>query len=318
MTITRAQVTLLLGALALIHLGFAAALIWPSYVTATVTGQIPDFSAFWAAGVLTLEGAPALAYDWPSHRAAQVTGLGRDFDGWMPWHYPPTAQLLVTPLGLVPLFPAMIGWLALTGALFLWTCWCILPDRNAVLAGLAAAPTALTLVNGQMGFLLAAVMGLALLQLGHNRAGAGTAAGALLALLSIKPHLVAPGAPCSGGGGSLAGDDRRRLGHAGPCGGGLDGPGWRNLGGLRGLDQRDNGSLHRRGRRCATLDHGRRHLWLAALPGGRSNRRNPRPGRRLGDGSVADHPRLAEPRPKRRPEGRPSCLRLLGLRAPGP
>ena len=179
--------TILLGALALINCGFAALLIWPAYVSGAVTGQIPDFAAFWAAGAMTLEGTPALAYDWPAHRTAEVAGLGREFDGWMPWHYPPTAQVLVTPLAVLPLFPAMAVWLAVTGALFLWTCWRILPDRCAVLAGFAAAPTALTLVNGQMGFLLAAAMGLALLNLERMPVRAGT----VLAVLSIKPHLVA-------------------------------------------------------------------------------------------------------------------------------
>ena len=182
----RRRASVFLAALAALNLAFAAVLIVPSYVTLTVPGQIPDFAAFWAAGALTLEGAPALAYDWQAHRAAEVAGLGRDFIGLMPWHYPPHVQLAVTPLAALPLFAAMALWVGATLALFLWTCWRILPHPNAVLAGLAAAPTALTLVNGQIGFLIAALLGLALLDLDRRPVRAGL----LLGLLSLKPHLV--------------------------------------------------------------------------------------------------------------------------------
>jgi hypothetical protein len=184
--IPRRRATALLAALAALNLAFAAVLIVPSYVTLTAPGQIPDFAAFWAAGRLTLEGAPALAYDWQAHRAVEVAGLGYDFDGWMPWHYPPQVQLAVTPLAALPLFAAMALWVGATLALFLWTCWRIVPLPGAVLAGLAAAPTALTLVNGQIGFLMAALLGLALLDLERRPARAGL----LLGLLSFKPHLV--------------------------------------------------------------------------------------------------------------------------------
>ncbi len=184
--IPRRRATALLAALAVLNLAFAAVLIVPSYITLAVPGQIPDFAAFWAAGRLTLEGTPALAYDWPAHRAAEVAGLGREFTGLMPWHYPPPVQLLVTPLAALPLFAAMALWVGATLALFLWTCWRIVPHPNAVLAGLAAAPTALTLVNGQIGFLIAALLGLALLDLDRRPVRAGL----LLGLLSLKPHLV--------------------------------------------------------------------------------------------------------------------------------
>jgi hypothetical protein len=184
--ISGARVTALLAALAILNLAFAAALIVPSYITLDAPGQVPDFVAFWAAARLALEGTPALAYDWQAHRAAEVAGLGRDFDGWMPWHYPPPVQLAVAPLGAAPLFAAMALWVGGTALLYLWTCWRILPHPNAVLAGLAAAPTALTLINGQIGFLMAALMGWALLDLDRKPIRAGL----LMGLLGFKPHLV--------------------------------------------------------------------------------------------------------------------------------
>ena len=184
--ISPARATALLAALAILNVAFAAVLIVPSYVTLEVPGQIPDFAAFWAAARLALEGTPVLAYDWQAHRATEVAGLGHDFDGWMPWHYPPPVLLAVTPLGTLPLFVAMALWVGGTLGLFLWTCWRILPHPNAVLAGLAAAPTALTLINGQIGFLMAALLGLALVDLDRKPLRAGV----LLGLLSFKPHLV--------------------------------------------------------------------------------------------------------------------------------
>ena len=48
-----------------------------------------DFVNVFAAGRLTLDGAPADAYDWPLHKAAEVRALGHDFSGYYGWHYPP-------------------------------------------------------------------------------------------------------------------------------------------------------------------------------------------------------------------------------------
>ena len=170
-------------ALAAMNLGLAAFLVVASYA---VRGEgTPDFMAFWAAGRLALEGAPALAYDWEAHRAVEAAGLGRTFEGWMPWQYPPWFQPVVAPFAALPLWPAMAVWVGATLALYLWTAWRILPGALGPGAALAAPPTALMLVNGQAGFLLAALLGLGLLALERRPALAGV----LLAGLAFKPHL---------------------------------------------------------------------------------------------------------------------------------
>jgi len=190
--IGRSRATVMIVALALFNIGFAFTLIWVAYVAPqpgafnNSAAALPDFAAFWAAGRLTLEGTPALAYDWQAHRAVEVAGLGRDFAGWMPWHYPPPFQLVVTPLAMLPLWPAMALWVTLTLGLYLWVCWRILPDPLALAAALAAAPTAIILVNGQTGFLVAALLGLCLLVIDRRPVAAGIALG----LIAIKPHLV--------------------------------------------------------------------------------------------------------------------------------
>ncbi len=180
-----ARATALVWALAAVNIGFAALLVWSCYAARGAAGT-PDFMAFWAAGRLTLEGTPALAYDWEAHRAVETAGLGRDWQGWMPWHYPPWVQLIVAPFAALPLWPAMAAWTGLTLALYLRTCWLILPGALGLGAALAAAPTAMMLVNGQSGFLIAALLGLGLLMLERRPAGAGI----LLAGLAIKPHLA--------------------------------------------------------------------------------------------------------------------------------
>ncbi len=189
----RSRAATLLVTLAVINIGYAAALIWLAYIArdarvlASTGLPIPDFTAFWAAGRLALEGTPALAYDWQAHRAVEVAGLGHDFTNWMPWHYPPPFHLLITPFAVLPHWGAMALWCGLTLGLYLWTCWRILPDRLALLAALAAAPTAMILVNGQTGFLVGALLGLALLEIDRRPVRAGL----LLGLLGFKPHLVA-------------------------------------------------------------------------------------------------------------------------------
>lgn len=182
----------LVWALALANLGYAGTLVALAYVApdpeafAGTGPAVPDFTAFWAAGRLALEGAPALAWDWAAHRAAELEGLGHDFRGWLPWHYPPPFQLLLAPLAALPLWPAMALWAGATLALLLWTAARILPGPLAPGAVLAAAPTAMVLVNGQTGAFLAALLGLGLLGLERRPAAAGLPLG----LLVIKPQLA--------------------------------------------------------------------------------------------------------------------------------
>lgn len=188
----RRRTATLVVALAILNLSYAAALVWREYAMPALGEAarndlpFPDFAAFWAAGALTLDGTPGLAYDWAAHKAAQASGLGFEYSGWMAWHYPPHFQLLVTPFAVVPLWVGMAIWVTLTLALYLRVCWRILPDPVALAGALAAAPTAMMLVNGQTGFLTAGLLGLFLLELDRRPARAGLALG----LLSIKPQLA--------------------------------------------------------------------------------------------------------------------------------
>lgn len=192
MSAGRGRALALVWALALVNVGYAGLLVALAYVApdpaafAETGPAVPDFAAFWAAGRLALEGTPAIAWDWAAHRATQIEGLGHDFQGWLPWHYPPPFQLLLAPLAALPLWPAMALWAGATLALLVWTAARILPGPLAPGAVLAAAPTAMVLVNGQTGAFVAALLGLGLLALERRPAAAGLPLG----LLAVKPQLA--------------------------------------------------------------------------------------------------------------------------------
>ncbi|MBK0399593.1 DUF2029 domain-containing protein [Limibaculum sp. M0105] len=148
--------------------------------------HVLDFTAFWAAASMTLNGQPSLAYDWEAHRAVEEAALGGSFTGVMPWHYPPVFQVLVTPFGLLPPFAAHAFWVILTLSFYLGVVNRIMPGRTPLLAAMIPAPFLMLVVNGQTGFLIAALIGLTLLNLDRRPVAAGVALG----FAALKPHLV--------------------------------------------------------------------------------------------------------------------------------
>jgi hypothetical protein len=145
-----------------------------------------DFMAFWSAARLALEGRPEAVFDWTVietvHRAA-VPGLQGTL---FPWHYPPTFLLAVLPLGLMS-YPAALAVFSLAG-LALWAALIgrVLPDRRAWIVAAAAPAGLVNVLNGQNGFLTAALAGFALLLLDRRPLSSGI----LIGLLAIKPHLA--------------------------------------------------------------------------------------------------------------------------------
>lgn len=148
--------------------------------------HVLDFTAFWAAASMTIEGQPALAYDWEAHRAVEEAALGGSFAGTMPWHYPPSFQIIVAPFGLLPPFTAHALWVFVTLAFYLWVVRQILPGRTALLAAMIPAPVGMLAVNGQTGFAIPALVGLTLLHFDRRPVAAGMALG----LAALKPHLA--------------------------------------------------------------------------------------------------------------------------------
>ena len=146
-----------------------------------------DFIAYWGASHAALGGDAPGAYDPPLLLAAERAAVP-GFPGGGPWLYPPGFFLLIAPLALLPYFWALALFLAAGLVAYALVARRILPGQGAtLLLPLLAFPgTAINLIQGQNGFLTAALLGGGLLLL----PAWPLAAGLLLGLLSIKPQLA--------------------------------------------------------------------------------------------------------------------------------
>lgn len=154
---------------------------------ATAGGQplLGDYIAFWSAGRATLEGHIAEIHERATMMAYQQQAApGVRF--FAPWNSPPTFLLIVTPFALLPYAASAGLFLLLTGAFYLFVARKILPDARALLFAVTAPAAFYHLGTVQIGLLIAALTGLALLWMDRRP----RAAGALVGLLAIKPHLA--------------------------------------------------------------------------------------------------------------------------------
>jgi hypothetical protein len=156
------------------------------WVTAPDGGGVPsDFVNVWAAGRLALTGHAAAAYDWPTHKLIEETAVGRPFDGYFVWPYPPTFLFVATALSLLPYATAYIAWVFGTFVGYLITIRVIVGERTGYLLAAAFPAVLSNFIVGQNGFLTAGLVGGTLVLLEHQPIGAGL----LLGLLTFKPHL---------------------------------------------------------------------------------------------------------------------------------
>ena len=145
-----------------------------------------DFASFWTASEFVLAGNAANAYHPIQHHAAQTALWGKELD-YYAWLYPPTALLLVAPLGLLPYLASLFSWLAVTGAAYVATIWKFTPRAEALVPILGFPAAAVTNVaHGQNAFLSTAIVGIGLF-ISDRRP---TAAGVLLGCLCYKPQLA--------------------------------------------------------------------------------------------------------------------------------
>ncbi len=145
-----------------------------------------DFMAFWSAARLALAGRPEAAFDGPTIAAVQHAAVPFLPNIWFPWHYPPIFLLVVVPLGLLP-YPAALAVFVLgTAALWAALMRLVLPDKRAWIVAAAAPAGLITLLDGQNALLTAALAGFALVWLERRP----FAAGMLVGLLAVKPHLA--------------------------------------------------------------------------------------------------------------------------------
>lgn len=163
-----------------------------------------DFSDVYAAGTYVLDGNPEAPFDLARQHAReqQIFGDATPFYG---WHYPPFFLFVAAALAIMPYGIALAVWQAVTLGLYLLTIHAILgtPARpvsatdRPVLGGenplsdplwfLLALGFPAVLVNighGQNGFLTAALLGAALVQLDRRP----VLAGILFGFLAYKPQ----------------------------------------------------------------------------------------------------------------------------------
>ncbi|ELW9529473.1 DUF2029 domain-containing protein [Burkholderia cenocepacia] len=153
-----------------------------------------DFSVFWTASHLVLQGHAAAAYDTSSFLQAEFAHFGAYLQNRpLPWLYPPTMLLFVAPVALVPFLPAYLLFSA--GSLL---CYAFAVSRLSGLRAHLPVPRAATFVVaaysavclsalfGQNSILTAGLAALALHLLGKRP----VLAGVLIGLLAIKPQLA--------------------------------------------------------------------------------------------------------------------------------
>lgn len=153
-----------------------------------------DFSSFYAAGTLALEGHAADAYAPEAQHAREQQRFGAETP-YYSWLYPPVFFFVAAPLAVLPYAPALAVWQGLTLALYLVVIATILAParrRQIVVAEnwlpvAAAFPAVfINLGHGQNGFLTAALLGAALVNLPRRPALGGV----LLGLLCYKPQFA--------------------------------------------------------------------------------------------------------------------------------
>jgi hypothetical protein len=160
-----------------------------------------DFSDVYAAGTYVRDGVPDAPFD-PVRQHAREQQLFGEATPFYGWHYPPFFLFVAGALALMPYGVALVVWQAVTIAFYLLTIRAILrfsrpaDDTGAtttrdpasdplwLLLAVAFPAVLINVGHGQNGFLTAALLGAALVQLDRRP----LVAGILFGLLAYKPQ----------------------------------------------------------------------------------------------------------------------------------
>jgi hypothetical protein len=146
-----------------------------------------DFTSFWAASQLALEGRAPDVYQPASHYHAQRTAFGGANIGYSAFFYPPVYLLVCLPLAFLPYLVSLGAWLVLTGYAYWRMVRAYLGEHKwLALPAFAFPATFINIAHGQNGFLTAALFGGGLLMLPRH----SILAGVLFGCLTFKPHLA--------------------------------------------------------------------------------------------------------------------------------
>jgi len=161
-----------------------------------------DFSSFYAAGTLALEGHTVSVYNVALHYAREQALFG-PATPYYAWFYPPFFLLPMAALALLPYVPALLLWEAASFAGYLLAMRALIreaglvPHRLWLLLATAFPPVLINFGHGQNGLLSAALLSGALALLPRLP----LAAGVLFGLMAYKPQfgLLIPLALFAGG-----------------------------------------------------------------------------------------------------------------------
>jgi hypothetical protein len=184
-------VELALSADALKLLVVIGVFLWPALLLSS-KGAVLDFSAFYTAGGVILEGHRHQLFDLPIQTEFQHRVLS--MSGPLPFFHLAYESLIFVPLALLPFKVALWLWRLLSVAMLLASAYSLADTfrgarTHVLILSLASYPVALAIVQGQDSILLLLLISasLAALMRGQKRL-----AGLLLACALFKPHLVLP------------------------------------------------------------------------------------------------------------------------------
>jgi alpha-1,2-mannosyltransferase len=143
----------------------------------------PDYISFYAASLMTLQGAPAGVYDVAVHNAVQKALFPQSGYSW--FFYPPIYLLLCWPLGFASYFVSLGVWLAATFAAYVAMARKFAPPAVGVAPFIVFPAVMMNATHGQNAFLTCALMGAGLLCL----ASRPVLAGVLFGSIAFKPQL---------------------------------------------------------------------------------------------------------------------------------
>ncbi|HUO94039.1 MAG TPA: glycosyltransferase family 87 protein [Rhizomicrobium sp.] len=146
---------------------------------------VSDFVVFWVAAHLALKGAVLAAYDAQREHAAELAAIGHSYQQVLGWSYPPLFLLVVILPAQLAYVPAYVAWCVITLILYAAAVAAIADRAVAFMVACAMPWVLIEFMLGQNGFLTAAVLGMALLQMEKRPALSGL----MLGFLTYKPQL---------------------------------------------------------------------------------------------------------------------------------
>lgn len=144
-----------------------------------------DFLTFYVGSRLSVSGDPSAAYDYPrfSTSAREIIGSNATLGQWL---YPPVLAAIVMPFTYLPHLAALLAWLTLTIAAYLYVVGRTHRDRLTPWLAAAFLGTLANAMGGQNGFLSAAIIGIGFL----NLRSAPFVGGVIFGVMIYKPQLA--------------------------------------------------------------------------------------------------------------------------------